>query len=148
MMKTITDKTTIDKDFLGTGWSFPPTFSRTSLTVEMVSNDIDIHQSLIILFSTLLGERLMLPEYGTILPEMIFRVLNTTLLTQVQTIVVNAILSWEARIDVTDVNVTEDPDEFGAILVEVVYIIRRTNARSNFVYPFYKNEATIPASKP
>ena len=46
---------TSDKDFLGTGWSFPPTFSRASLSVLMVKDNQDIHQSLYILFSTRLG---------------------------------------------------------------------------------------------
>jgi hypothetical protein len=45
----------VNKDFLGTGWSFPPTFSRHDHAVDMVSNDLDIRESLWILFSTALG---------------------------------------------------------------------------------------------
>jgi phage baseplate assembly protein W len=138
----------IDKDFLGTGWSFPPTFSRASLGVWMVKDNQDIHESLYILFSTELGERLMVPEYGTTLAQMVFRTLNRTLLTQIQTIVAKAILNWEARIDVTSVEVAADPSSPSTILVDVTYVIRRTNTRSNFVYPFYKTEATIPKATP
>ena len=137
-----------DKDFLGTGWSFPPTFSRTSLGVEMVSNDEDIHESLRILFSTSLGERIMMPSYGSNLQEMVFRILNTTLTTQIQTIVAQAILNWEPRIDVISIDVAEDPKTVGLVLIQVSYVVRVTNSRSNFVYPFYKEEATIPAAKP
>jgi phage baseplate assembly protein W len=137
-----------DKDFLGTGWSFPPTFSRASLSVHMVKDNQDIQQSLYILFSTELGERVMVPEYGTTLSQMVFRVLNRTLLTQIQTLVTKAIINWEARIDVANVEVAEDPSDMGTILVDVTYVIRRTNTRSNFVYPFYKSEATIPKATP
>ena len=136
----------IDKDFLGTGWSFPPTFSRASLSVDMVSNDVDIHQSLYILFSTFLGERIMVPEYGSNLAQMVFRILNRTLLTQIQTMVSQAILNWEPRIDVNSVQVAQDPRNQSTILIDVEYTIRSTNTRSNFVYPFYKTEATIPAA--
>ena len=48
--------------FLGTGWSFPPEFNNMTGTVEMVSNVDDINQSLQILLSTTLGERVMQPK--------------------------------------------------------------------------------------
>src|ERR1051325_7087018 len=68
-----------DMSFLGTGWSFPPTFARAMLDVVMVSDDVDIQQSLWILFSTVLGERIMLPQYGTQLGQMVVGALTTTL---------------------------------------------------------------------
>lgn len=134
-----------DHGFLGNGWSFPPTFSRGTLSVEMVSDDTDIRQSLWVLFSTSLGERVMLPEYGTQIWQMVFRAINTTLLTQLADMVSQAILYWEPRIDVVDISVTPDANQDGRVLIMVDYIIRRTNTRSNLVYPFYLQEATIPA---
>ncbi len=138
----------VDKDFLGTGWSFPPTFSTLTWSVNMVSNDLDIHESLWILFSTRIGERIMVPEYGSDIYQMVFRAINTTLTTQIQNMVRQAILNWEPRIDVDEVKVEVSPDEDGLLLIGVNYNIRRTNTRSNMVYPFYLNEATIPPQKP
>ena len=53
-----------DKSFLGRGWGFPPGFTAGGAQVEMVADTEDIHQSLQILLSTQLGERLMQEDYG------------------------------------------------------------------------------------
>ncbi len=138
----------INNDFLGTGWSFPPTFSRLSYSVEMVSDEKDIHESLWVLFSTQLGERVMVPQYGSTLTQMVFRTLNTTLTTQLKNAVWQAILNWEPRITVDSIDVDVDSTSYGIALVGVAYTIRRTNTRSNMVYPFYYAEATIPSNAP
>jgi phage baseplate assembly protein W len=137
-----------NKDFLGTGWSFPPTFDQLGYTVDMVSNDQDIHESLWILFSTKLGERVMVPDYGTGLWKTIFRILTTTLMSQMKSMVKQAILNWEPRVDVNEVQVQPDADVAGLVLINVTYTVRKTNSRSNIVYPFYLTEATIPAKTP
>lgn len=133
-----------ETSFLGTGWSFPPTFSRQTYSVDMVSDDNDIQESLRILFSTQMGERVMLPEYGTLLWQMVFKRINTTLMTELEEIVRQAVLYWEARITVNDVTVEPDASIAGRVLINVSYTIRTTNARNNLVYPFYVNEGTIP----
>jgi len=138
----------INNDFLGTGWSFPPTFSRLSYSVEMVSDEKDIHESLWVLFSTQLGERVMVPQYGSTLTQMVFRTLNTTLTTQLKNAVWQAILNWEPRITVDAIDVDVDSTSYGIALIGVAYTIRRTNTRSNMVYPFYYAEATIPSNAP
>jgi phage baseplate assembly protein W len=133
--------------FLGTGWSFPPTFSQRTWSVVMVSGEDDIRESLRILFSTALGERIMVPEYGCDLSSMVFRSITTTLQTELEAGIRQAILSWEPRIDVLDVTVQRDATVDGLILVAVDYVIRRTNTRSNLVYPFYVREGTlVPAA--
>jgi phage baseplate assembly protein W len=134
--------------FLGTGWSFPPTFSRNSYSIEMVSDDLDIRQSLWVLFSTSVGERVMLPEYGSSLWQMLFRNVTTTLMTQIEEIVSNAVLYWEPRIDVDSVSVQPDASQDGLVLITLSYTIRKTNARNNLVYPFYLLEKTIPTDAP
>ncbi len=134
--------------FLGTGWSFPPTFSRYTYSVDMVSADQDIRESLWILFSTSLGERIMLPQYGSQLWKMVFQNISTTLMTQLEDIVRQAVLYWEARIDVDEITVQPDATVAGLVLITVNYTIRRTNARNNLVYPFYIQEGTIPMEGP
>jgi phage baseplate assembly protein W len=131
------------KSFLGIGWSFPPAFSRENYTVDTSSGNADIHQSLEVLFSTWIGERLMVPEYGTDLWRRVFETLTTTAQTVIAGSVRQSILMWEPRIDVLDVRVQADPTIGGTVLVEVDYVIRDTNARSNFVYPFYLEEGTL-----
>jgi phage baseplate assembly protein W len=137
-----------EQAILGTGWSFPPTFSRADLSVVTVSGVDNVRQSLWVLFSTALGERVMLPDYGSQIWQMVFRSINTTLLTQLADMVSQAILYWEPRIDVVDISVTSDASDAGRVLIMVDYVVRRTNSRNNMVYPFYLREMTIPVQEP
>ncbi len=134
----------VENSFLGTGWSFPPTFTRADYSVLMVRDEADIRESLWILLSTLLGERVMVPTYGTDLYRMVFRALNTTLRTQIADMVQQAVLYWEPRITVTGVSVTPGSDIDGLVLIGISYVIDKTNARNNLVYPYYKQEMTLP----
>jgi phage baseplate assembly protein W len=137
-----------ENSFLGTGWSFPPTFSQRTYSVDLVSDDQDIRESLWILFSTSIGERIMLPNYGSLLWKMLFQNITNTLMTQLADIVRQAVLYWEPRIDVDDVAVQPDATVAGLVLITVYYTIRKTNARNNLVFPFYIQEGTIPVETP
>ena len=95
------------KAFLGTGWGFPPEFSKGRNEVIMTSNEEDIQKSLQILLTTQLGERVMLPEYGCNLEELLFEKLNRTLITYVTDLIRTAILYHEPRIDVLKIDIWE-----------------------------------------
>src|SRR3979490_877981 len=102
-----------DPAFLGSGWSFPPTFSRSVLGITLVSGIEDIRESLQILFSTAQGERVMLPEYGCDLWRMVFRGMTTTLTTELKDMVEQAIILWEPRIDLLSVSAVRDSNQEG-----------------------------------
>lgn len=133
-----------DKAYLGTGWSFPPAFDKTSKTVSMVSAEVDIEQSLGILLSTSLGERVMQPEYGCNLKDYQFENMDNAFLGFIKDLVERAILFYEPRIRLEKVEVTE-ADSFelieGLIKINVDYQIESTNTRFNYVYDFYLREA-------
>ncbi|MBL4703339.1 MAG: GPW/gp25 family protein [Flavobacteriales bacterium] len=128
--------------FLGTGWKFPPEFDKKVKHVKMSTNEADIKESLIILLSTRPGERLMNPKYGCNLDELLFTPLNLTLKTYVADLIRTAILYFEPRIDVEKININKGDELKGELLIELDYIIRSTNSRRNFVYPFYQAEGT------
>ncbi len=133
--------------FLGTGWAFPPEFDLEARTVEMVSDYKDIEQSLNILLSTSLGERVMQPDYGCNLTDYVFESLNSTLIGIIKHHVENAILYYEPRIVAENVDVTA-VDSFdlieGKFTITVEYSIPQTNSRFNYVYDYYLNEASRP----
>ncbi|MBF0383847.1 MAG: GPW/gp25 family protein [Magnetococcales bacterium] len=137
-----------NRSFLGTGWSFPPTFSRLNNGLNMVSDDQDIRESLWLLFSTSLGERILLPEYGSQIWKMVYQNLNNTLKHQIIEFIEQAIISWEPRINVDDITVEQDNHAEGVIQITVHYTIINTNTRNNLVYPFYILEGTIPVKGP
>ena len=128
--------------FLGTGWGFPPTFDKTTSKLVTSSDEEDIHQSLEILLSTRLGERVMLPEYGCALDEMLFEPLTTTLKTYMRDLIKTAILRFEPRVELLSVDLDDSGELEGRVLIKVEFRIRATNTRSNLVFPYFKNEAT------
>ncbi len=132
------------KAYLGTGWSFPPTFDIDSKTIAMVSAEKDIEQSLEILLSTSLGERVMQPEYGCNLKDYQFESTDSTLIGFIKDLVERAILFFEPRIKLERIDVTEE-DSFdlieGLLKIIVHYEIEGSNTRNNYVYDFYLREA-------
>ncbi|MBN1987643.1 MAG: GPW/gp25 family protein [Prolixibacteraceae bacterium] len=128
------------KSFLGRGWSFPPEFNRGSKNVKMLEDEADIKSSLEILLSTRLGERIMVPNYGCNLDELLFKPLNLTLKTYVTDLIKTAILYHEPRIDLNKIEIDPSDELNGVLLIKLDYTIRITNSRKNMVYPFYKEE--------
>ncbi|MDZ8082829.1 MAG: GPW/gp25 family protein [Nostoc sp. DcaGUA01] len=129
-----------NSSFLGTGWSFPPTFNQDTGTVEMVSDEEDIVQSLEIILSTRPAERIMQPDFGCELSQFLFEEISQSLITGIKGTISDALLYHEPRIDVEDINIDESEKE-GLLLISVTYTVRVTNSRFNLVYPFYINEA-------
>lgn len=127
--------------FLGTGWAFPPSFTRGPQSVVMVSDKEDIRQSLEILLTTSVGERFLRPSYGCDLRRYLFEPLDEGLVAYIRDLVNNAILYHEPRIRLTDLTLTTRADE-GVLLIELAYVVRATNSRQNYVYPFYRDEGT------
>ena len=131
--------------FLGIGWGFPPEFNKKGKgRVEMLSDEEDIKSSLQVLLTTRLGERVMFPEYGCNLDELLFESLNRTLITYTVDLIKTAILYHEPRIDVIKIDISEgETDESeGKLVINIDYIVRATNSRTNVVFPFYKEEGT------
>lgn len=133
--------------FLGTGWSFPPAFDKESANVDMVANVKDIEESLQILLSTSLGERVMQPRYGCDLHEYLFEPLSSTVIGYIKDRVKTSILVYEPRIVAEKIEVTSD-ESFdlieGRFTISIEYSIPGTNSRFNYVYDYYSNEALKP----
>ncbi|HPF52252.1 MAG TPA: GPW/gp25 family protein [Draconibacterium sp.] len=128
--------------FLGKGWSFPPEFDRGTKSVKMLEEEADIMSSLEILLSTRLGERIMVPDYGCNLDELLFKPLNLTLKTYVIDLIKRAILYYEPRIDVQKIWIDPTNELEGELLIRLDFTIRSTNSRKNMVFPFYKTEGS------
>lgn len=128
--------------FLGTGWTFPPEFDKGTKAVKMLSDEDDIKSSLEVLLSTRLGERVMVPDYGCNLDELMFKPLNLTLKTYVIDLIKTAILYYEPRIDVNKIAIDPTNELEGELLIDIEYTIRSTNSRKNVVFPFYKAEGS------
>ncbi|MBE7170242.1 MAG: GPW/gp25 family protein [Williamsia sp.] len=132
--------------FLGKGWNFPPWFSRGGAEVAMVAAEEDIQQSLSILLSTSIDERTMFSSYGCDLRRYQFAEIDQELVNGLKSMVSNAILNNEPRVQTDSVEVDQHPSEAGLLLIAVYYTVRATNNRYNLVFPFYINEASVPVA--
>lgn len=130
-----------NNSFLGRGWAFPVSFLLGGSTVEMVEDEEDIKQSLRVLLSTMRRERVLLPDFGVDLKDMVFEPLTTSTATSISSRIERAILFYEPRIILDRVNYRQDTNE-GIIRVDIEYTIVATNTRTNLVFPFYFNEGT------
>ncbi len=132
----------MDRPFLGKGWSFPPSFNTSFHGVEMLSQEADIASSLEVLLTTALGERVMLPEFGCNLNELMFESLDTRMKTLMVDNIESAILYHESRIVIEKVQLNDSNQNEGVVLIELVYRVKSTNSRFNFVFPYYRLEGT------
>ncbi len=130
------------RDFIGIGWSFPPTFNREKGTVETTSLYDDIQKSLEILLTTRPGERVMQPKYGCHMEPLLFESLDTGTKTIIKERVRTAILYFEPRIEAKKITLDDSRQNEGILLISLEYIVSATNSRFNFVFPFYSSEAT------
>jgi phage baseplate assembly protein W len=130
--------TSVDRAFLGVGWAFPPAAAPTG-DIAMAAYDDDVRQAILIILQTTPGERVMRPQFGAGLADLVFEPITTALLALVQHRAETALIQWEPRIDVDAVTVTPNPP-LGRIDIDIRYQVRQTSTFYNLVYPFYLNE--------
>lgn len=128
----------LEDPFIGRGWAFPPAFDAASGSAVLAEGRAEIEQSLAILFSTRLGERIMRPDYGCGMDGEVFEAMGSARLAWIEEAVRMAILYHEPRIDADEVSVTADAPE-GRLLIAVGYRVRGTNSRFNMVWPYYQS---------
>ncbi len=111
----------------GRGWAFPPDFD-TEQGAQMVMDVEDIRQSLRILFSTQINERIMRPTYGCDLQSAIFENINDDLLVSIRTNITDSILRYEQRVSLESLDIERDRSNPGYLNIQVACRIRGTDA--------------------
>ena len=136
-----TNDTTGDrKDFLGRGWAFPVELDPRTGRVAGVEHEDDIRQSIRIILETAPGERVMRPNFGCGIHELVFTAVDSTAIQLIRSTVDESLRRCEARIDVLAINIDEEATLDGHLLVEIEYRVRKTNQTGNLVFPFYFRE--------
>ncbi|MCR9254043.1 MAG: GPW/gp25 family protein [bacterium] len=131
-----------EKSFLGTGWSFPPTFDRKKKSCVMVSDEEDIKQSLKLILFTSFGERIMQPTFGSNVSDSVFEAMDAVTVNTLTDNITNAIIEFEPRITLEDVNIDLEDIYDGRLNIDLTYTIRKINVRTNIVFPYYFKEGT------
>ena len=126
--------------FLGRGIRFPFRFSeRTGGTEE--SSDLDrIRESIFQILETRPGERLMRPEFGSRVKDLVFEQNDAVLKGLLRFHITDAIRRWEKRVTVTNVSFDDSPDTTDAnrLLVRIAYRVIQSQVEGNMVFPFYR----------
>jgi uncharacterized protein len=123
-------------DFLGLGWNFPVTLDDGQIALAP-DGDEGIRQSIWMILGTAPGERMMRPDFGCGIHDLVFGVNNAATTNAVTGAVREALALWEPRIDVLDVYAVPDQSQPNLLVIEINYRVRSTNSRFNVVYPFY-----------
>jgi phage baseplate assembly protein W len=129
-------------DFIGSGWAFPAAISRTG-SVRLVSGVDEVDAAIRMILSTVPGERVMRPDFGCAMWELLFAPITAGTLGLVEQAVREALDRWEPRISLQSVIATGEQGT-GTIRIAIGYQIRATNDIRNLVFPFY----TIPTEEP
>jgi phage baseplate assembly protein W len=123
-------------EVLGQGWKNPFALDERGEVALSVGED-DIQEAIWIILSTAFGERLMHPDFGCGIHDLVFAPNNTGTAGLARYYVEDALVRWEPRIDVEEVVVQAEPAEPELLLISVTYRVRSTDSRYNLVYPFY-----------
>ena len=126
-------------DFLGTGWAFPFGVDARG-RIAMARNEQDVEQAIRMILLTPKGQRIMRPDFGCNIHELMFAPNNGTMAGMAAFYVEEALSMWEPRIQVLDVSASVDSKDPSRLLVDIQYEIKATHDRRSLVFPFY----TIP----
>lgn len=129
------------EDFLGSGWKCPVSVKNGRIASS--GGEDSIRESIIIILTTAKGERVMRPNFGCKINELVFAQNNTSTATLMQFYIKESLLKWEPRIEVLDIAVTPDQDEKYKLVINIEYLVKTTNTRDNLVYPFYLDKGGV-----
>jgi phage baseplate assembly protein W len=121
-------------DFLGKGWAFP--VAGRGGRMAAAESEESIREAIWIILATAPGERMMRPEFGCGIHDLVFAVNDIEARTRVAESVRHALILWEPRIDLLEVTV-ETKHRGEQLLINIAYRVRTTNNLFNMVFPFY-----------
>lgn len=125
--------------FLGRGWAFPVRPDAGG-RLRLTDQEEAIRNGVFLVLSTAPGERVMRPDFGCGVHDLVFQPNTAALRGAVQVRVREALVRWEQRIDVLDVRAETDPRAAHHLAVRIDYRVRSNNALFNLVYPFFLTE--------
>ena len=130
----------MSKAFLGRGWKFPVAANPATGRIAMSEYEQDIRESIFIILSTAPGERVMRPDFGCGIHDLVFAPISRATLGLFESRVRESILKFEARIEIVSLSFDTSQASNGKLLIEFKFRVRETNNEFNFVFPFYLKE--------
>lgn len=129
-----------NKRFMGRGFQFPFGVDPSTSRVAMSSAEDNIRESIRLILRTNIGERVMLPEFGTSAGDFLFSDSSAERVSSLESSVREALEQWEPRISDVEVSAVDNGGSRNMVELNIRYTVRMTNNRFNMVYPFYMME--------
>lgn len=131
----------MDESFLGFGAGYPFAFANGQL--QSASDEELVKQSIMQILATSKGERVMLPDYGCGINDMVFETNNQAIAHQFEYLIKDALGKYEPRIEIVSISVTPDSQQRNCLNIAIEYLIKSINSSQNLVYPFYLQGAAL-----
>jgi phage baseplate assembly protein W len=135
------ERSTMQRDYLGVGFRFPLQVTPSG-KLALARHEQRIEEAIYVILSTAKGERVMLPDFGCGIHDLVFAPNNPVTLSVVVQNVREALVAYEPRIDVLEIRAETAPGQPNLLLIRIDYRIRSNNVAGNLVYPFYITEGT------
>lgn len=107
--------------------------------LAMVDGDTSVRQSIYLIIYTVPGERVMRPDFGCRIHELIFEPANEETAILASRYVEEAIRRWEPRIDIVNIDITSGNMDRGEIFIKIDYKHKDSPDVRSLVYPYYLN---------
>ena len=124
------------QSFLGKGWRFPVDINRNGGVAMSAYQDL-VREAIVIILGTAPGERVMRPNFGCDIHELLFAPNNPNTAGLSAHYCVEALQKWEPRIHEIEADAHPSQDEPNKLLIHIRYKMRATGNTHNLVYPFY-----------
>lgn len=125
------------RDFLGVGWAFPVGVDARG-RIALARQERDIEEAMRIILLTPKGQRVMRPEFGCQIHDLMFAPNDATTAGLAAYYVEEALGMWEPRISVKEVNARPDPENQARLLIDISYEVKATHDSRSLVFPFYR----------
>ena len=126
--------------FLGRGWMFPVGVNPATGRIAMSDAEQDIREAIRIILETAPGERLMRPDFGCGIHDLVFSTISRATLGLFESRLREAIIKWEPRVEIVRVDISTREASNGKLEIELTCRVRETNNEFNLVFPFYLTE--------
>lgn len=123
-------------DIIGKGFSFPLKLDNQG-HLALSSGETEIHQAIHIILSTALGERVMRPDFGCRIHELVFAPNNEATWAAAERYIREALGRWEPRINLTKVQTLPDNGDIGTLYILLEYTVKGNPDPRSLVFPFY-----------
>lgn len=124
-------------DFVGAGWAFPVGVNARG-RIALAHHEQEIEQAMRIILLTPKGQRVMRPEFGCQIHDLVFAPSDGNTAGLAAFYVQEALAMWEPRITVLEVDVNPDPDDPAQVFITIEYEIKAIHDRRSLVFPFYR----------